>query len=34
LTSLPTGKADCRRIASRFSRCSVLIEDLLSERWS
>src|SRR6266545_3766556 len=30
LTSLPTGKADCRRIASRFSRCSVLTEDLPS----
>src|SRR2546427_1946397 len=29
LTSMPTGKADCRRIASRFSRCSALIEDLL-----
>ncbi len=27
-TSLPTGKADCRRTASRFSRCSVLTEDL------
>jgi hypothetical protein len=26
LTSLPAGKADCRRIASRFSRCSVLTE--------
>src|SRR5580693_4650465 len=30
LTSLSAGKADCRRIASRFSRCSVLIEDLPS----
>src|SRR5258708_12242505 len=30
LTSLPTGKGDCRRIASRFSRCSVLTEDLPS----
>src|SRR6476659_3144684 len=30
LTSLPAGKADCRRIASRFSRCSVLTEDLPS----
>src|SRR6266508_3362757 len=30
LTSLPTGKADCRRTASRFSRCSVLTEDLPS----
>ena len=30
LTSMPTGKADCRRIASRFSRCSVLTEDLPS----
>src|SRR3954469_11398914 len=28
-TLLPTGKADCRRIASRFSCCSVLTEDLL-----
>jgi len=28
LTSLPTGKADCPRIASSFSRCSVLTEDL------
>src|SRR6266851_4310864 len=27
-TSLPTGKADCRRIASRVSRCSVLTDDL------
>src|SRR4051794_28992210 len=26
LTSLPAGNADCRRIASRFSRCSVLTE--------
>src|SRR4051812_35181903 len=34
LTSLPTGKAACRRIASRFSRCSVLTEDLLSGSWS
>src|SRR6266567_2210633 len=30
LTLLPAGKADCRRIASRFSRCSVLTEDLPS----
>src|SRR5580704_7184312 len=30
LTSLPAGKADCRRIASRVSRCSVLTEELLS----
>src|SRR3954471_18972851 len=30
LTSLPTGKADCRRTASRFSRCSALTEDLPS----
>src|SRR6266568_3011897 len=30
LTSMSTGKADCRRIASRFSRCSVLTEDLPS----
>src|SRR5580765_5518169 len=30
LTSLPTGKADCRRIASSVSRCSVLMEDLPS----
>src|SRR5450631_3653487 len=30
LTSVPTGKADCRRTASRFSRCSVLTEDLPS----
>src|SRR5439155_2971708 len=28
LTSLSNGKADCRKIASRFSRCSVLTEDL------
>src|SRR3954466_3954134 len=28
LTSLPTGKAECRRIASSVSRCSVLTEDL------
>src|SRR4051794_36467675 len=34
LTSLPTGKADCRRIASRVSRCSVLTEDLPSRSWS
>src|SRR5579862_3409767 len=27
-TSRSAGKADCRRIASRFSRCSVLTEDL------
>src|ERR1700733_2307407 len=27
LTSLSAGKADCRRIASRFCRCSVLTED-------
>src|SRR5215204_5430510 len=31
LTSLPGGKADCRRIASRVSRCSVLTEDLPSD---
>src|SRR6267378_3863578 len=30
LTSLPAGKADCRRIASRVSRCSVLTQDLPS----
>src|SRR6476660_5624539 len=30
LTSASSGKADCRRIASRFSRCSVLTEDLPS----
>jgi hypothetical protein len=30
LTSLSAGKADCRRIASRFSRCSVLTEDFPS----
>src|SRR6266571_6342522 len=30
LTSLSNGMADCRRIASRFSRCSVLTEDLPS----
>src|SRR3989441_5773926 len=30
LTSRPAGKADCRRIASRVSRCSVLTEDLPS----
>src|SRR4051794_37397355 len=30
LTSLSTGKADCRRTASRLSRCSVLTEDLPS----
>src|SRR5215510_1600070 len=30
LTSLSNGKADCRRIASRFSRWSVLTEDLPS----
>src|ERR1700734_4084357 len=30
LTSLPAGKADCRRMASRVSRCSVLTEDLPS----
>ena len=29
-TLLSTGKADCRRIASRVSRCSVLTEDLPS----
>src|SRR3954465_3045483 len=29
-TSLSTGKAACRRIASRVSRCSVLTEDLQS----
>jgi hypothetical protein len=27
---LSTGKAPCRRIASRFSRCSALTEDLPS----
>src|SRR3954453_6113239 len=27
LTSLSAGNADCRRTASRFSRCSVLTED-------
>src|SRR6187399_2884321 len=31
-TSLSAGKADCRRIASRVSRCSVLTEDLHSLR--
>src|SRR5687768_14746731 len=30
LTSLPMRKADCRRTASRFSRCLVLTEDLPS----
>jgi len=30
LTSLSAGKADCRRIASQFSGCSVLTEDLPS----
>src|SRR5450755_1959377 len=30
LTSMPAGKADCRRTASRFSRCSVLTADLPS----
>src|SRR6266567_5203999 len=30
LTSALAGKAPCRRIASRFSRCSVLTEDLPS----
>src|SRR6266480_2050084 len=30
LTSASSGKADCRRIASRFSRCSVLTDDLPS----
>src|SRR5580692_7874544 len=30
LISMSAGKADCRRIASRFSRCSVLTEDLPS----
>src|SRR6516165_7170840 len=29
LTLLSAGKADCRRIASRLSRCSALTEDLL-----
>jgi hypothetical protein len=33
LTSLPTGKADYRRIASRFSRCSMLTADLPSVRF-
>src|SRR4051795_11941048 len=30
-TLLPTGKADCRRLASRVSRCSVLTEISLAE---
>src|SRR6185437_3204764 len=30
LISMSLGKADCRRAASRFSRCSVLTEDLPS----
>src|ERR1022692_2538290 len=30
LTSLPAGKADCRRTASRVSRCAVLTKDLPS----
>ena len=30
LRSMPAGKADCRKIASRFSRCSVLTQDLPS----
>src|SRR6266568_1945726 len=30
LTSPPAGKADCRRIASRLARCSVLTQDLPS----
>src|SRR2546421_914058 len=30
LTSASSGKADCRRIASRFSRCSMLTGDLPS----
>src|SRR6185437_11512508 len=30
LISMSLGKADCRRTASRFSRCSVLTEDLPS----
>src|SRR5258707_74882 len=30
LTPLSNGIADCRKIASRFSRCSVLTEDLPS----
>jgi hypothetical protein len=34
VTSLSAGKADCRRIASRFSRCSVLTEDLPSAGFS
>jgi hypothetical protein len=33
LTSLPAGKADCRRIASRVSRCSMLTDDLPSVGW-
>ena len=33
LTSMSAGKADCRRIASRFSRCSVLTEDLPLVGW-
>src|SRR6266516_4695205 len=32
-TSLPAGKADCRKIASRVSRCSALTEDLPSAGW-
>src|SRR6516164_5543488 len=32
LTSASAGKADCRRIVSRFSACSVLMEDLPSAR--
>src|SRR5579863_4808314 len=32
LTSRSAGKADCRRIASRFSRCSVLTEGLLRSK--
>src|ERR1700722_10231538 len=30
LTSMSAGEADCRKIASRFSRCSALTEDLPS----
>src|ERR1022692_934810 len=32
LTPMPAGKADCRRTASRFSRCSVLTADVPSVR--
>jgi hypothetical protein len=33
MASLPAGKADCRKIASRVSRCSVLMEDVPSDGW-